>query len=134
VNSILLAYIEAMDSLRLKQGLKLAMDLSTRINLFLQENKLDNNLFKNFPERCAATVGGSVSAVYLLSAMLSPFIPATSHSIDEQINAPRLAVPDMWKVGDILPGHTVGKAYYLFKKIEESEEDQWKVKFGGRPN
>jgi methionyl-tRNA synthetase len=133
INHILTSYIESMDSLRLKSGLKLAMDLSTRVNLFLQDNKLDNNLFNKFPERCAATLGGSINAIYLLSAMLSPFMPATSDAIDEQINAPRLSVPDKWKFGDILPGHQVGKAYYLFKKIEESEEAQWKSKFGGSP-
>lgn len=131
INHILSSYIEAMDALRLKQGLKHAMDLSARVNLFLQENKLDNNLFNNFPERCAATIGASVNAIYLLSAMLCPFMPATSDAIDEQVNAPRLAIPDEWKVGDVLPGHTIGKAAYLFKKIEESEEGQWKSKFGG---
>jgi len=133
VNHILTAYIEAMDSLKLKHGLKLAMDLSARVNLFLQENKLDNNLFNNFPERCAATLGAAANAIYLLSAMLSPFLPATSDSIDEQINAPRLAVPDKWQVGDILPGHTIGKPQYLFRKIEESEEGAWKSKYGGSP-
>ena len=107
------------------------MDLSTRVNLFLQENKLDNNLFNNSPEKCAGTIGGAVNAIYLLSAMLSPFMPATSDSIDEQINGPRCAVPDKWKTGDILPGHTIGKSTYLFKKIEESEEDKWKSMFGG---
>jgi len=131
VNHILTEYIEAMDALRLKHGLKLCMDLSARINQFLQENKLDNNLFNNFPERCAATLGGAANAIYLLSAMLSPFVPATSDSIDEQLNVPRLAVPDKWHIGDILPGHTIGKPKYLFKKIEESEEAIWKSKFGG---
>jgi methionyl-tRNA synthetase len=133
VNQILTAYIEAMDSLRLKLGLKLAMDLSARCNLLLQENKLDNNLFNNFPERCAATLGTSINAIYLLSAMLCPFIPATSDAIDEQINAPRLAIPDQWRVGDVLPGHNIGKAQYLFSKIPEEKEEEWKSKFGGSP-
>jgi len=88
-------------------------------------------LFNNFPERCAATLGASINAIYLLSALLCPFMPATSDAIDLQINAPRLAVPDTWKVGDILPGHSIGKPAYLFKRIEESEEIEWKNKFGG---
>ena len=131
INEILTAYIEAMDALRLKQGLKLAMDLSARANLFLQDNKLDNNLFTKFPERCAATIGGALNVIYLLSAVLCPFLPATSVGIDEQVNAPRLAVPDKWQVGDVLPGHTIGKARYLFSKIDEAKEDEWKAKFGG---
>ena len=133
INSLLTEYIETMDALRIRQGLKIAMDLSTRVNVFLQENKLDNNLFNNFPERCAATIGGAANAIYLLSAMLSPFVPGTSNSIDEQLNVPRLAVPDRWQVGDILPGHAIGRPVYLFKKIEESEEANWKSKFGGAP-
>jgi methionyl-tRNA synthetase len=131
VNHILTGYIEAMDALKLKHGLKLAMDLSTRANLFLQDNKLDNNLFSNFPERCAATLGAAVNFIYLLSALLSPFIPATSDAIDKQVNAPRLAIPDRWAVGDILPGHQTGKAQYLFSKIAEDKEEEWKSKFGG---
>lgn len=131
VNQILKSYIEAMDSLKLKQGLHYAMSLSARANLFLQENKLDNTLFSNFPDQCAATLGAAINVIYLLSAMLSPFIPATSDSIDQQINAPRLAVPDSWKVGDILPGHTIGKPQYLFSKIPEEKEEEWKTRFGG---
>jgi len=133
VNELLTTYIEAMDSLRLKNGLHTAMAMSARVNLLLQDNKLDNHLFNNFPDRCAATLGAALNAVYLLSALLSPFMPATSDAIDEQVNAPRLAVPDQWKVGDILPGHQIGNAAYLFKKIDESEEAVWKINFGGIP-
>ena len=121
-----------MDRLRLKSGLNVTMAVAARVNLFLQENKLDNNLFSNFPDRCAATIGAALNAVYLLSALLSPFMPATSDSIDEQVNAPRLAIPDSWRVGDILPGHQIGKPAYLFKKIDEGEEEVWKSKFGGK--
>jgi methionyl-tRNA synthetase len=131
VNQILTAYIEAMDALKLKLGLKLAMDLSARANLFLQDNKLDNNLFSKFPEQCAATIGGALNVIYLLAAVLCPFLPSTSDGIDGQINAPRLAVPDKWQVGDVLPGHTIGKAKYLFSKIDEAKEEEWKNKFGG---
>ena len=31
--------------------------------------------------------------------------------------ASRLAVPDKWKVRDVLLGQTIGKAAYLFKKV-----------------
>jgi methionyl-tRNA synthetase len=122
-----------MDRLRLKNGLNTAMAVAARVNLFLQENKLDNNLFSNFPDRCAATIGAALNAVYLLSALLSPFMPSTSDAIDEQVNAPRLAIPDRWTVGDVLPGHQIGKPAYLFKKIDEGEEEVWKSKFGGGP-
>lgn len=133
VNALLTTYIEAMDRQRLKNGLNAAMAVAARVNLFLQENKLDNNLFSNFPERCAATIGAALNAVYLLSALLSPFMPATSDAIDEQVNAPRLAIPNRWTVGDVLPGHQIGKPAYLFKKIDEGEEEVWKSKFGGGP-
>ena len=133
VNEKLGEYIRQMDRLKLKDGLRLAMDISMQLNFFLQDNKLDNNLFNNFPDRCAATIGAAANGIYLLSAMLSPFIPATSNAIDEQINAPRLAVPNSWSVGDILPGHTIGKPAYLFKRIDENEEEEWKTKFGGSP-
>ena len=131
INEKLKEYVKQMDRLKLKEGLKLAMDISMQLNSFLQENKLDNSLFSNFPDRCATTIGAAVNGIYLLSALLSPFIPATSDSIDEQINAPRLAVPDSWRVGDILPGHAIGKPAYLFKRIDEGEEEEWKSKFGG---
>jgi methionyl-tRNA synthetase len=134
INELLKQYIEAMDSIKLKQGLKLAMDVSARLNLFLQTNKLDNKLFTEFPARCAATIGASINGIYLLSALLCPFIPATSDAIDKQINAPRRVIPDTWHIGDILHGHQVGKAEYLFSRIDEAKEEEWKSKFGGIAN
>jgi len=53
INEKLKEYVKQMDRLKLKEGLKLAMDISMQLNSFLQENKLDNSLFSNFPDRCA---------------------------------------------------------------------------------
>jgi methionyl-tRNA synthetase len=49
INEKLKEYVKQMDRLKLKEGLKLAMDISMQLNSFLQENKLDNSLFSNFP-------------------------------------------------------------------------------------
>ena len=57
-------------------------------------------------------------------------MPATSREILDQLNAPARVVPEALS-NDILGGHHLGKAAYLFTKIEEKKADEWRVKFGG---
>ena len=100
-------------------------------NRFLQDNKLDN-LFNNHPEKAAAVVGCGLNLIYLLSAVSYPFMPAVAHSICEQLNAPLRSIPDTWIPEDLLPGHVIGKAAYLFSAIGREQEEEWRSKYGGK--
>jgi len=124
-------YITDMEAVNLRDGCNKAMHIAQLGNEFLQENKLDNKLAAEQPERAAAVVGMALNLIHLLSSVFAPFLPASSRSILRQLNAPFLVIPDKWSPSDLKPGHTIGKAEYLFTKIDPKKEDEWREQFGG---
>ncbi|RIA87020.1 methionyl-tRNA synthetase [Glomus cerebriforme] len=130
INSLLNNYIETLENVKLRAGLEIAMEISRLGNGYLQESKLDNSLFQNNIEKCSTVIGITINLIYLLSALFSPFMPSTTESICRQLNAPLRDIPDTWTI-DILPGHKLGKAEYLFKKIDNKREEEYLNKYGG---
>ncbi|KAK8858723.1 methionine-tRNA ligase [Kwoniella newhampshirensis] len=133
INTRLAEYREQMDDTKLRSGLATAMALSARGNQYLQDNSLDNALFANQPERCGQVLLNAINLIYLLSVVFHPFMPTTSEGILRQLNAPARSLPTKFSI-DILPGHSLGKAEYLFKKIENvngEQEKKWQKQFGG---
>lgn len=126
-------YNTELTGVHLRAGLEKAMHLSARGNQFLQENKLDNNLFTNEKERCNAVIALAANLIYLLSATFFPFMPAVSESIARQLNAPARRIPDASEgfPEDLKPGHVIGEPEYLFKMIDPKMEDVWRGKYGG---
>lgn len=134
INNLLGEYVEELEAVHLRAGLEKAMAVSGRGNQFLQDNKLDNTLFANEPDKCAAVVGFALNLIYLLSSLIYPYMPATTDSIVAQLHAPLRRIPDKgesWE-SDLLPGHVIGKAAYLFSRIDEKMADEWKLKYGGK--
>lgn len=132
INALLVSFNEEMESVHIRAALEKVMLISGEGNRFLQDNKLDNNLFNNHPEKAAAVVGYGLNLIYLLSAISYPFMPAVAHSICEQLNAPLRSIPDTWIPEDLLPGHVIGKAAYLFSVIDKKQEEGWRNRYGGR--
>lgn len=130
VNGLLKDYTEAMDAVKLRLGLQTVMLLSQRGNLYLQSSGLSKALVAENPTRCAQVVTRAVNLIYVLSALIYPFMPSTSTSILSQLNAPARSVPHLFSV-DILSGHHIGKQEYLFRKIEEEKADEWRAQFAG---
>lgn len=131
VNDLLASYNETMEGVNLRRGLELAMAISSRGNQFLQDNKLDNALFSGSPDVADAVVGVGLNLVYLVSAVVSPFMPETSTQISEILNAPALSITDNFELV-LEPGHNIGKAQYLFKRIDEKKIDEWRALYGGQ--
>ncbi|GLB40404.1 putative class-I aminoacyl-tRNA synthetase family protein [Lyophyllum shimeji] len=130
VNGLLRDYIDAMEAVKLRLGLQTVMLISMRGNNYLQSSGLNKALMASNPRRCAQVVSRAVNLIYVLSALVYPFMPATSDSILEQLNAPARVVPEVFSA-DILPGHTIGKPEHLFKKIEESKVEELQRRFAG---
>ena len=130
VNGLLKDYINAMDVVKLRLGLQTVMLVSNRANAYLQSSGLNKALMTSDPKRCAQVISRAVNIIYTLSALIYPFMPATSEAILSQLNAPARIVPDALS-NDILAGHTIGTPEHLFKKIEEKMADTWRTKFGG---
>ena len=130
INSLLSTFIDDMENSRLRKGLETAMQISSRGNLFLQENKLDNSTYENQPEKADAIVGIGINLVYLVSSVIGPYMPDIRDKIVEILNANKLSIPDefdMW----IQPGHCIGKPQYLFNRIDEKNIEEWRNKYGG---
>ncbi|KAF7730553.1 hypothetical protein EC973_001934 [Apophysomyces ossiformis] len=130
VNGLLKQYVEAMEDVKIRLGLSLVMAISARGNLYLQESNLSNTLYAERRGKCDAVVHAAINLIYLLSAVMFPFMPDTSESISQQINAPLRQIPDEFTC-DILEGHKLNGAAYLFNRIDEKMEEVWKKQFGG---
>lgn len=130
INALLTDYVSAMDVVKIRLGLQTVMLTSQRGNNYLQSSGLNKALMTENPARCAQVVSRAINLIYILSAMIYPFMPATSDSILKQLNAPARAVPDVI-ANDILAGHTLGEPEHLFKKIDEKMADVWKQQFAG---
>ncbi|CUM62776.1 uncharacterized protein PRCAT00000333001 [Priceomyces carsonii] len=131
VNKLLSSYIECMDGVLLRKGLEIAMAISSRGNQFLQENKLDNSLYDTSPDISDAVVAVALNLVYLIGAVICPFMPETRNQICEILNAPPLSITDKFELV-LEPGHCIGKAQYLFKRIDEKKIDEWRKLYSGQ--
>ncbi|KAI0777085.1 methionyl-tRNA synthetase [Irpex lacteus] len=131
INKLLKEYNDNMEYSKLRSGIQIVMALSARGNNYLQSAGLNKALLASDPKRCAQVVSRAVNLIYVLSAVVHPFMPETSDSILEQLNAPARTVPDVFS-NDILAGHQIGKPEHLFKRIDEKMADVWREKFGGK--
>ncbi|KAJ5248693.1 Methionine--tRNA ligase cytoplasmic [Penicillium chermesinum] len=125
VTTLLRQYIQEMESVSLRAGVTTAMRIAEAGNGLIQANRLDNALIANEPELAAAVVGSILNLIHLLSAIFSPYMPTTSKSILAQLNAPVLLIPTLEG------GHKIGKAAYLFSRIDPKKADEWRETFGG---
>jgi methionyl-tRNA synthetase len=134
VNGLLKEYIENLEAVKIRQGLRIFMEISARGNAYLQENKLDNALFANHRDRCDTVINTAVNLVYLLSALIYPYIPTTTDNIIKQLKCSNRRITEVWDGVDILPGHVIGNATYLFKPIDETRVDELRAKYSGNSN
>ena len=119
-----------MDSVKLRAGLHTVMSISARGNLYLQSSGLNKQLMTENPKRCAQVVSRALNLIYILSALVHPFMPSTEAAMLAQLNAPARAVPDVFS-NDLLVGHAIGTPEHLFKRIDEKMADVWRDKFAG---
>lgn len=131
VNALLKRYIAELEDVKIKAGLATALHVSSLGNTLLQDNKLDNRLATEEPDRCAAVVGLALSHIHLLASLIQPYMPATTDLILQQLNTSFLIIPDVWVAKSIPVGHTIGKAAYLFAQIKPEREQEWREQFGG---
>lgn len=131
VNTLLAAYNENMEAVNIRRGLELAMAISSRGNQFLQDNKLDNNLYTKQASKSDAVVGVGLNLIYLVSSLIYPFMPSTTAQINEILNAPALSITNKFELV-LESGHCIGKAQYLFQRIDEKKVEEWRSLYGGK--
>lgn len=131
LNTLLKSYNDEFEAVHERRALEVAMSISARGNQFLQENKLDNSLYNDFPKKADAVVGVGLNIVYLVASVIAPFMPETTQQIDEMLNVPQLAIKDEFNL-IIEGGHNINKAQYLFKRIDEKDVEALRGKYGGK--
>ncbi|CAJ1934060.1 unnamed protein product [Sphenostylis stenocarpa] len=134
-------YIEAMEKVKLKQGLRTAMSISSEGNAYLQEAQFWK-LYKENKSHCSIVMKTAVGIVYLLACLLEPFIPSFTHEVFNQLNLPaeihvslcddkgdvdRVKIP--WDI--ISSGHKIGTPKPLFKELKDEEVEFYRNKFAG---
>ncbi len=130
-------YLAEMEAVHLRNGLLVAMKIAEAGNGLIQAHRLDNSLIASDPALAAAVVGTVINLIYLCSAIFEPYLPATCASIRKQLDAGFLQIPSEedlatgWLPTYIKPGHKIGKAEYLFTRIDEKKADEWRELFGG---
>lgn len=130
VNRLLKEYIADMEAVRIRSGLKKFMEISALGNNILA-GRLDNANLTGSPERTHTIIGLALNLAYLLASISSPFMPSTGASIAKQLNAPVLSITEDWNSEALAGGHNIGKAEYLFTKIDEAKEEEWRTSYGG---
>ncbi|KAJ5704073.1 hypothetical protein N7493_011211 [Penicillium malachiteum] len=132
VNSLLTDYTDKLEAVKIRAALATVLSISQQGNLFLQSNNLDKKLASNNPLKCAAVIGLAVNLIHLLASLLSPFMPETADSINAQLRAEALPIPDHWDPNSIKPGHEIGKAALLFSILKLEKAPEWRGLFGGQ--
>ncbi|GFY96786.1 methionine-tRNA ligase, putative [Actinidia rufa] len=134
-------YLEAMEKVKLKQGLKIAMSISGEGNAYLQESKFWKLYKEDYPS-CSVVMKTSAGLVYLLGCLLEPFMPSFSLEVLKQLNLPpEIQVSLSDEKGDIekakrpwefLPaGHKIGIPEPLFKELKDEEVEFFRLRFAG---
>lgn len=131
VSELLKQYIEELEAVKLRAGLTTVLHISDEGNALLQSNTLDNRLFAEQPERCAAVVGLALNLIHLLSAVVAPYMPGTSAAILRMLASEPLVTPDTFEANSVPVGHTLGAPEYLFTQIKPEKEAEWRELFGG---
>lgn len=132
VNGLLKEYIGFMENCRMRDGLRIIMAIAALGNKLLQDNKLDNKLLTEEPDRCAAIIGAALNQIGLIASLLAPYMPNTSTAIFEQLGIePQPSIPDTFVVDAIKPGQKLGEPRHLFTQIPPGKIEEWKDAFGG---
>ena len=137
VTDLLKQYLADLEAVRIRAALLNAMRIAEAGNGLIQAHRLDNALIASDPKLAAAVIGTVINLIYLCSAIFEPYLPATCASIREQVAAPFLQIPSEediasgWLPTYLKGGHKIGKAAYLFSKIDEKKVDEWRELFGG---
>jgi methionyl-tRNA synthetase len=94
--------------------------------------RVDNASLESNPARTHTVVGLALNLALLLASISAPYMPSTAASIMRQLNAGSVKpIPDTFDAEVLKPGHKIGKAEYLFTRIDQKQIDQWKEMFGG---
>ncbi|WIA39334.1 hypothetical protein OEZ86_005446 [Tetradesmus obliquus] len=131
-------YIAAMEKMKLRDGIRLAMAVSAEGNKFITETE-PFKVVKTDPEHAATLVAAGVGVVRLLAALISPYMPTLTAKILEQLALPPSAANLTDELAaaaaqphTLVPGdHVIGKPAPLITEIKDEVIEGLRARFGG---
>ncbi|OTF70519.1 methionine-tRNA ligase, cytoplasmic-like protein [Euroglyphus maynei] len=133
LNRELLIFIDSMNRVKLRDGIKIILNISRIGNQYIQSEK-PWTLVKDLStrERAHSVLSLGANICLLLSILMEPYMPDTTRQLQEQINFRCNLLPKNHRFVCLLkPGHKIGKPSPLFKKLEQKEIDIFRKKFAG---
>jgi len=135
--------MEQMEAVKLKDGLKTAMEYSSDCNGYFQQFKpWDLNKKDDTKDRCKQVVNTALNALFGLCILLEPFMPSFSAKVYEQLGiterteAHAVMLQTLSRDPTVLrklvtAGQPIGNPEPIFREIKPEEAVQWKEKFSG---
>ncbi|XP_019636662.1 PREDICTED: methionine--tRNA ligase, cytoplasmic-like [Branchiostoma belcheri] len=134
INRELQAFLQCLEKVRLREGLVRILNISRLGNQYIQAQK-PWVLVKGSPAekaRAGTVIGLAANVSCLLSVLVQPYMPATSSTIQQQLQAPpEVNILTDTFVCQLPAGHKIGKPSPLFQKLEASTMAELKKKFAG---
>ena len=129
---ILAEYNLAMGEVKLKAGLRLAMELSSVGNAFMQHQEPWALAKVGKIDRCATVIALAASVVRTVAACIEPFMPGFTDKVCYQLNLDHMDIPDTFSVC-IPSDHPMAstKPQPLFSAITEDQVAFFRQKFAG---
>ncbi|KAI8463720.1 MAG: tRNA synthetases class I (M)-domain-containing protein [Monoraphidium minutum] len=132
-------YVAAMESRRLREGIRLAMAASTDANKFFTDTAVFK-VIKTDPEHAGTLVAACLGAIRLLAALVGPYMPTLTDKMLAQLNLPQDAalLTDALLAGAKAPhtlmaaGHKLGTPAPLVAEIPDEVIEELRLKYGGK--
>ncbi len=128
VDSEIKTYVELMEKIKIRDGLRQIMHISKLGNQYFQENQ-PWKVVKEDESECSVILYVCLELIRKLAIIIEPYLPQVSKDIFGQLN---LDVQNLSNLDDsITLGHKVNVAKALFKKLEDKEINGFQEKFAG---
>ena len=124
-------FLALMEDIKIKEGLKTVMSMSSLCNGYLQETK-PWDLAKADPIRCGQVVNTAIQALSLLAGLFEPFMPSFSAKVYAQMNTPRTKAHEtLYKdlkghperiFTLVAANHVIGEPRPIFQEISEEQQ------------
>ena len=130
VNEQLSDYLKQMDEVKLKNGLRIVMLISSLGNGYLQDSQ-PWVLAKSDKVACGNAIAFSLGLVHLLAVLMEPFMPGFSEKVYHQLNIDSYDIPNVWDGATVPAGHKICDTIVpLFKTISDADVASYKAKYG----
>jgi len=111
---------DSIEKFRFREALANAMDLARQGNKYLADLE-PWKLIKSDQERTGTVLYVSLQLTAALAVLMEPFLPFTSHKINQMLGIGKLSWEDLKTKTLIFSGHKIENTGLLFEKIEDEQ-------------